>query len=148
MRKLTKRQKAQNRANYNRIRKVYDSVKDKADITYKQFKNRVLARAESANISVKEAARVESRTETFLSAAERSRENLLKSLKSDHAEAYKEIKSLSRTEKGTFKKLEFNWNRDKKAYTFTGWDKKKKEMKEYFIDVTNSPETVEIKEVA
>jgi hypothetical protein len=104
MKRLTKKQKAKNKAAYKKIRKEYEKVKDKSPvtITYKQFKARVIGRAKADDISIKEAAKKEARTETFLSPAERSRENLLGALKEKHADAYKQIRNLSRDEKGQF----------------------------------------------
>jgi hypothetical protein len=64
-RKLSKTQKAKNKAAYKNIRKEYDKVKDKADVSYMQFKHRALSRAKRDNMSVKEAAKKEARTDTF-----------------------------------------------------------------------------------
>lgn len=106
-RKLTKTQKAKNQAAYKNIRKEYDKVKDKADVSYVQFKRRVKSRAAKDNISIKSAAKREARTETFLSAGERSRENLLTSLREKHSEAYADLKNLSRS-KGKFQSIKEN----------------------------------------
>ena len=140
-RKLTKTQKRQNQQLYKRIRKAYNEVKDKnEDVTYKQFKNRVLAQKEAnPDLSWKQVIKKEQRTETFLSAAERSRQNLIKSLKEDFSEEYKEIKNLSRDERGKFKALELEWIKhgNKSGYSFIGLHGLR-----YFIDVTNSPKEV------
>lgn len=94
--KLTKKQKAKNKSAYKAIRREYEKVKDKAPVSYIQFKRRVQARAKSDNITIKSAAKREARTETFLTAAERSRENILSGIKTKHREVYDEIKNLSR----------------------------------------------------
>lgn len=139
--KLTKTQKRKNEALYKRIRKAYDEVKSKnEDVTYKQFKNRVFAQREAdPNLSWKEAIKKEQRTETFLSAAERSRQNLIKSFKEDFADKYKEIRNLSRDERGKFKALELEWIKyeNKSGYSFIGLHGLR-----YFIDVINSPKEV------
>ena len=142
-RKLSKTQKAKNKAAYKNIRKEYDKVKNKANVSYIQFKRRVKSRAEKDSISIKEAAKKEAHTETFVSAAERSRENLLEAIKDKHSEAYKKLKNASRS-KGKFQSIKENLNWDKKRNGYvlnTG-------TKQYFIDVTNSPEDVEVEEIA
>lgn len=139
--KLTKTQKLKNQKKYEKIRKAYDQVKDKNElVTYKQFKNRVQAQMEAnPNLNLKDAIKKVQNTETFTSAAERSRANFLEALKKDFEAEYKEIRNLSRDEKGHFKKLELEWTKhgDKWGYSFTG-----KQGLRYFIDVTNSPEEV------
>jgi len=141
MKKLTKKQKRANKRVYDTIRKEYNAVKDKADIkiSYKQFKNRVIARKEAYGTTWKEAAKREARTETFLSAAERSRENLIEAIKDKHREAYNEIRNLSR-DKGRFVSIKDNlvWDKERNGYLLGG---------KYFIDVTNSPEEVTITEI-
>jgi coproporphyrinogen III oxidase-like Fe-S oxidoreductase len=141
-RKLTKTQKARNKAAYKNIRKEYEKVKDKAPVSYVQFKRRVKSRAAKDNISIKEAAKKEARTETFFSAGERSRENLLTGIKEKHGAAYSELKNLSRS-KGKFQSIKDNltWDKDRKGYVLNA------EGKQYFIDVTNSPEEVTITEI-
>lgn len=140
--KLSKKQKAKNKAAYKAIRKEYEKVKDKAPVNYVQFKRRAMARANADNISVKEAAKKEARTETFLSAGERSRENLIEAIKTKHKAAYEELKNLSR-EKGRFQSIKGNltWDRDRDGYVLNAGGK------QYFIDVTNSPEEVNIEEI-
>ena len=145
MRKLTKRQKAKNKVAYKNIRKEYEKVKDKSPVpmTYKQFKARVVSRSKSDNISLKDAAKKEARTETFWSPAERSRENLLSGIKEKHSEAYGRITKLSRNEKGRFTSVKDNlkWDKDRGGYVL------KSGNKSYFINVTNSPEEVNIEEI-
>lgn len=155
--KLTKTQKAKNRAAYKNIRKEYDKVKGKAPVSYMQFKHRTQSRAKRDGISIKAAAKREARTETFLTAAERSRENLIGAIKEKHAEAYSELRNLSRysgktirdengkiTKKaGQFESIAGNltWDKEKKGYILNAGDKR------YFIDITNSPEEVNITEI-
>lgn len=144
MRKLTKRQKAKNKTAYKKIRKEFEKVQDKSPvrITYKQFKARVVSRSKADNISLKEAAEKEARTETFWSPAERSRENLISAIKEKHAEAYEQLRNLSR-KKGRYASVKENlqWDKDRKGYTLVA------DGKSYFIDITNSPDDVTIKEI-
>ena len=141
-RKLTKTQKAKNRAAYKNIRKEYEKVKDNAPVSYIQFKRRVKSRAERDGISIKVAAKREARTETFLTAAERSRENLIEAIKEKHAEAYSELRNLIRV-KGKYQSIKNNltWDSSRSGYILNAGTKR------YFIDVTNSPEDVIITEV-
>ena len=108
--KLTKKQKAKNKSAYKAIRREYEKVKDKAPISYIQFKRRVKARAKKDEMTIKSAAKREARTETFLSAAERSRENILSGIKTKHREVYDEIKNLNKLnrDKGRFQSIKAN----------------------------------------
>ncbi len=157
-RKLSKTQKAKNKAKYKNIRKEYNKIKsNKYNISYIGFKQRVLGRAERDNISIKAAAKKEARTETFWNAADRSRDNLIEAIRTKHNEAYSELKNLSRYEgetvrdnegniikrKGQFQAIKENltWDKDKRGYILTAGNK------QYFIDVSNSPEEVNITEI-
>ena len=115
MKKLTKAQKARNRAKYNYIRRAWERT-DKS-ITYKQFKNRVLARAEAKGISYKEATRKEMNTETFVTAGQRSRHNLIQAIKEKHDLEYKELRNLAR-DRGKYISIEDNldWDEDYGQY--------------------------------
>lgn len=144
--KLTKTQKLKNQKKYEKIRKAYNEVKDKNDlVTYKQFKNRVQAQMEAnPGLNLKGAIKKVQNTESFTSAAERSRTNFIEALKKDFAEEYKQIRSLSRDEKGKFKKLELEWTKHGGSwgYSFIG-----AQGLRYFIDVKNSPEEVLVYEI-
>ena len=144
--KLTKTQKLKNQKKYEKIRKAYNEVKNKNEfVTYKQFKNRVQAQMEAnPNLNLKGAIKKVQNTESFTSAAERSRANFLEALKKDFSSEYKEIRNLSRDDKGKFKKLELEWTKhgDSWGYSFTG-----KQGLRYFIDVKNSPEEVLVYEI-
>ena len=143
--KLTKKQKAKNKSAYKAIRREYEKVKDKAPVSYIQFKRRVKARAKSDNMTNKAAAKREARTETFLTAAERSRENILSGIKTKHREVYDEIKNLNKLnrDRGRFQSIKANltWDTERKGYILNSNGTK------YFIDVTNSPEDVKIAEI-
>lgn len=140
MKKLTKAQKARNRAKYNYIKRAWERT-DKS-ITYKQFKNRVLLRAEAKGISYKEATKKEMNTETFVSAGQRSRHNLIQAIKEKHDLEYKELRNLAR-DKGKYISIEDNleWDEDYGQYVLRAGNNS------YLIDVTNSPEDVYIREI-
>ena len=143
MKKLTKTQKAKNKKIYEKIRQGYDEVKAKNPlVSYKQFKNRVNAYLEAdKSLNLKAAIRKVQNTETFTSAAERSRNNLLDALKEDHPNEYKQIRNLSRNDKGAYKKIELEWikHAGKGGYSFVG-----SKGQRYFIDMTNSPKAVSV----
>lgn len=141
--KLSKTQKAKNKAMYKNIRKEYNKLKSNDyNISYVGFKQRVLSRAKADNMTVKAAAKREARTESFWTAPERSRENLLAGIREKHAEAYSELKNLSRV-KGKYQSIKDNltWDKKRNGYVLSAGDK------QYFIDVSNSPEEVNITEI-
>ncbi len=107
-------------------------VKDKADLTDTQ----ILASASERE--VKKYIRKEINSESFTSAAERSRTNLINSLKEDFPEQYKELKT--KLGLGKFGSIKNNlaWNQTYGAYVMNG---------QYLIDVSNSPKTVNIVEL-
>lgn len=144
MKRLTWKQKAKNKAAYKIIRKEYDKVKDKAPVSYIQFKHRVNARAKADKMTIKEAAKREARTETFWTAAERSRENFLEGLKTKFDLEYKELRNLSRGPGGKFQSIKENltWDKDRGGYVLTAAGGM------FFIDVSNSPEEVNIIKVS
>lgn len=170
--KLKKSTKTQNKVKYNQVRKAYDNIKNKRGLSYTQFKHRVKSRLnvkrkrgekETAlyKFSKKEiaaAAKKEANTETFVSAAERSRENLVESMKTKFGDSYDRLRQLTRYEgetihdesgkilkkSGQFEKMGSNlvWDQNKKGYTFLSGGK------QYLIDISNSPEEINIIEVA
>ena len=139
MKKLTQTQKNKNRNTYKQIRKVYDRLEE-PNISYKQFKRRTMSRMAAEGTSALHAAKREANTETFVSAAERSRTNLINSLKENFKEEYQKLRNLSRDAEGRFMSVKDNltWDKDRKGYylqTPSG---------NYFINVDNSPETISI----
>lgn len=143
--KLTKKERTARKRKYDLIRKYYNVAMSKADketqnrITYKRFKNRIRFRMETDNVDLKTALKKEINTETYTTAAERSRTNLIESLKEDFKSDYDKLRNLSR-EKGRFKALKENleWSTEFKGYLVGG---------RYLIDVTNSPEQVIITDI-
>lgn len=123
------------------IRKVYETTGgvdiDGDPITYRQFKHRVSARMKSENMTARQAALKERNTESFTTAAERSRYNLTESIKRDYPEAYQEMTRINkglRNEKGQFTSLHNNlkWSKEYNTYV----------IGDYIIDVSNSPKGV------
>lgn len=123
------------------IRRIYETtggqtVKGKT-ITYRQFKHRVVARMKSEDLTARKAALKEANTESFTTAAERSRYNLTQSIKKEFPQAYKEMAEINRalrTKQGRFTSLHSNltWNKQFNTY----------QLGEYIIDVSNSPKGV------
>lgn len=88
--RLTQRQKAHNRAEYNRIRRAYNTT-DK-HITYKEFKTRVINRAKGTGESIKEAALKEANTRSFVTAEQQGVRNVLSGMKSKFRNTYDELR--------------------------------------------------------
>ena len=107
-------------------------VKDKLDLTDEQ----ILASASERE--VKKYIRKEINSESFTSAAERSRTNLVNSLKEDFPEQYKELKTKLGQGKFGSIKSSLVWNQQFGGYVMDG---------RYLIDVSNSPKTVNIVEL-
>lgn len=99
MKRLTKRQKAKNRANYNRIRKAYEKT-DKS-VSYVEFKRIVMGRAKGTGESIEEAAKNTAHSYAFTTAEQIGKENLLAGLKKEFPDIYKELRSkMGRFNKG------------------------------------------------
>ncbi len=133
-RRLTKAQKAKNRAEYNRIRRAYNKT-DKS-ITYVEFKRIVKSRAEAKNESIKEAAEKTAHSYLFTNADTVGKENILSSLKEKFRGTYDELRrKAGRFSKGQKLIDKLEWDDDRQAYILessTG--------DTYLIDISNSPE--------
>lgn len=138
MKKISKTQQNKNRRNYRYIRNVYNAIEDKKGVTYIQFKHRVQAASKRDGVNLREAARKEANTQSFVSAAERSRVNLVQGIKSKFKEEYKMLREMTKDEKGRYRRIEdiLKWDKDRGAYVFSGF------FGDYMIDFTNSPEAV------
>lgn len=141
MNKLTRAQKAKNKTLYKQIRKSWETTGK--TITYKQYKNRVFAEMASHDLSGKDAIKKVRNSESFTTPYERSRKNLINSLKTKFPDKWKEARYLSRDEKGRLKALEDNleWDSSRGLYTFRSGDRR------YKIETKNSPEEVLIEEI-
>ena len=123
------------------IRKVYESTGgvdiDGDPISYRHFKYMTKARMKSEHLSARQAALKIKNTETFTTAAERSRYNLTESIKRDYPQAYQEMTRINkglRNDRGQFTSLHNNlkWSKEYKTYV----------IGDYIIDVSNSPKGV------
>ena len=140
-RRLTKKQKAHNRAEYNRIRRVWEKT-DKS-IDYKTFKKITMGIAQSTGKSVKEAAEGFAHSRMYKSADDVGKENILKSLKEDHRAVYDELRrDVGFMGKGEHLADRLTWDKDKQAYIVKG-----RNGKEYMIDISNSPKSAVLLEL-
>lgn len=123
------------------IRKVYTQTGgvdlDGDPISYRQFKQQVKYRMKTDRLTARQAAYKYLNTEVFTSKAERSRYNLVESIKEQFPEAYKEMSRINRgirSKEGRATRLLGNlkWSKDFNAYT----------LGDYIIDVSNSPKGV------
>lgn len=147
--RLTSYEKRRNATTYRQIRKGYNELmraKPDTQLTYIQFKNRVLAKKKAYGYTTLQGIKKASNTEDIVSPAERSRNNLLQALREDFKDEYKKITSLTRGEKGRFISKEnlrnkLIWTKfgNKRGYKFQSTN-----GKWYFIDVSNSPKGVNI----
>lgn len=140
-RRLTKKQKAHNRAEYNRIRRVWEKT-DKS-IDYKTFKKITMGIAQSTGKSVKEAAEGFAHSRMYKTADDVGKENILKSLKEDHRAVYDELRrDVGFMDKGEHLADRLTWDKDKQAYVVRG-----RNGKEYMIDISNSPKSAVLLEL-
>ncbi len=132
-RRLTKAQKARNRAEYNRIRRIYNTT-DKS-ITYKQFKARVINRSIGTGESIKEAAKKEANTRQFKDYKTQAKENLLAGMKENFRGTYDELRrKAGRFGKGEhlIERIEYDSQQDTYVLTSSTGER-------YRIDTDDSP---------
>lgn len=133
MKRLTKTQKAKNRALYRAIRKQWEKT-DKS-VSYKTFKKISMGLAAGKGTSAKEEAKLYAHSRRFVSAEEVGKENLLAGLKKEFPDVYKELRSkMGRFYKDETMMSRLEWDSDKQMYKFTN-DK----GDEFWVDIDNSP---------
>ena len=133
MRRLTKAQKAKNRALYRAIRRAWEKT-DKS-VSYKTFKKISIGLAKGKGTSAKEEAKLYAHSRRFVSAEEVGKENLLAGLKKEFPSIYKELRSkMGRFEKGETMMSRLEWDETKQMYKFTN-DK----GDAFWVDIDNSP---------
>jgi len=133
MRRLTKAQKAHNRAEYNRIRRAWQKTDKSLD--YKTFKKIVMGRAAGTGETIKEAAVKTANTRLFKTAEEQGKENVLQGLKNEFRGTYDELrKRVGPMKKGETLKDQIEWDKNFQSYILTGHD-----GTQYIIDISNSP---------
>ena len=132
--RLTKKQKQKNRAEYNRIRRIYDKITD-PDVDYKTFKKIVYGMNKGTGETIKETATKIAHSRKFVDAETVGKENVLSGLKENFRDVYDELRyKAGRFEKGEHLADRLEWNDSLQAYTMTSstgiiW----------LIDITNSP---------
>ena len=133
MRKLTKAQKAKNKALYKQIRKIWEKT-DKS-ISYKTFKKITMGLAKGKGTSVKAEAKLYAHSRQYKSAEDVGKENLLTGLKSEFNATYKELRSkMGKFSKGESMMSRISWDADKQMYKFLN-DK----GETFWVDISNSP---------
>lgn len=133
MKRLTKAQKAKNRALYNAIRRAWEKT-DKS-IDYKTFKRISIGLARGKGTSAKEEAKLYAHSRQFVSAEEVGKENLLKGLKSEFPDVYKELRSkMGKFNKGETMMSRLEWDQSKQMYKFTN-----NKGETFWVDMSNSP---------
>lgn len=116
--KLTVKQRAKNRANYNRIRRAWNTT-DKS-MSYKDFKKRVLNRAKGRGESIEEAAKKFANTRQFKDYKTQAKENLLTSMKEKFRATYDELRrKAGRFNKGEHLIDKVDWDAKEDAYVLT-----------------------------
>ena len=139
--RLTKAQKAHNRAEYNRIRRIWERTDKSLD--YKTFKKIVQGISKSTGESVKEAGEKFAHSRMYKSAEDVGKENILGSLKEDHREVYDELRrKVGFMGKGEHLVDNIEWDSDKQAYIVHGT-----QGKDYMIDISNSPKEANLIEL-
>lgn len=132
--KLTKAQKAHNRAEYNRIRRIWNKTDKSVD--YKTFKKIVQGIAKSRGETVKEAGERYAHSRKYKSAEDVGKENVLNGLKENHRAIYDELRrNVGFMKKGEHLTDRIEWNQEKQSYIVHG-----AKGIDYMINISNSPE--------
>lgn len=131
--KLTKAQKAHNRAEYNRIRRIWEKTDKSLD--YKTFKKIVQGISKSTGETVKEAGERFAHSRMYKSAEDVGKENILGSLKEDHRAVYDELRrKVGFMGKGEHLTDNIEWDSTKQSYIVNA-----RNGERYMIDISNSP---------
>lgn len=139
MRRLTKAQKAKNKAMYKYIRKIWS--KTDRSVSYKEFKKIVIDWTRSGKYkNVREGARKYAHSTQYVDADRRGKENILAGLKEDFRETYDKLRRrIGPMKKGDHLIDQLTWDDQKQGYTFKGSD-----GNTYLIDLSNSPKQAEL----
>lgn len=129
-RKLSQRQKAKNRADYNRIRRAYEKTDKSVD--YKTFKKIVINQAKGTGETIGEAAKKVAHSHAFTTAEQIAKENFLSGLKKKFRDVYDEMRrKMGRFNKGETMMDKIIWDEDKQMYSIVGTSN--------YVDISNSP---------
>jgi len=140
--KLTKAQKAKNKALYNYIRKQWIKANEKTDlkISYKEFKRMAISQATAYDLSIKEGAKKYAHSTRFMEREDIGKENLLEGLKNEFPDTYKELRSkMGRFDKGETMMSRLSWDDNKQMYKFTN-----NSGDVFWVDISNSPKAAYI----
>lgn len=139
MKRLTKAQKAKNKAIYRYIRKVWDTT-DK-HVSYKEFKQIVIGWTKAGKYNnIREGAKLYAHSTQYVSPEERGKENILAGLKSEFRSTYDELRhKIGFMKKGEHLIDQLEWDQQKQGYTFEGAD-----GNTYLIDISNSPKQADL----
>ena len=133
--KLTKKQKAKNRALYRAIRKQWEKTDKSVD--YKTFKKITMGLAEAKGTSAKEEAKLYAHSRRYVTAEEVGKENLLTGLKNEFPDVYKELRSkMGKFDKGDTMISRLEWDPNKQMYKFTN-----NQGDAFWVDISNSPKS-------
>ena len=144
----TQRRRNQDRTIREAYRRTGGYDVEGEEITYAQFRHRVIFKMSSEKLTAKQASLKELNTEVFVSKAQRSRNNLIDAIKDENPALLQEMYRINRQlrdEKGHFTSLRANmkWDKSKNGYVF-GDDF----VGQYLIDVSNSPKEIFITKIA
>ena len=133
MKRLTKAQKAKNRALYRAIRRAWEKTDKSVD--YKTFKKISIGMSRAKGTSAKEEAKLYAHSRRFVSAEEVGKENLLEGLKKEFPDTYKELRSkMGRFYEGETMLSRLEWDDAKQMYKFTN-----NSGDVFWVDISNSP---------
>lgn len=127
-----------------------DKINRTHEVSYETWKRRVRAKMKNdpryEGLDIYQAAKKYMNTEQYVTAAERSRNNLFEAMKGyaskrfEGKNMYQELQYLSKKTgkfgRSVFSEINLTWNRDKRRYEFSALGVL------YYIDVTNSPEDI------
>lgn len=139
MKRLTKAQKAKNRAMYKYIRKIWEKT-DKS-VSYKDFKRIVIDWTKAGKYdNIREGAKLYAHSTQYVDATQRGKENILSGLKSEFRGTYDDLRhKIGFMKKGEHLIDRLQWDDTKQGYTFEGAD-----GKTYLIDISNSPKQADL----
>ena len=140
--RLTKKQKAHNRAESNRIRREYDKIKN-PDVSFREFKKMTMGMNKGTGESLRETARKLAHGRAFTSASDVAKENLLAGMKESYRDVYDDLlRKAGKYEKGQTLKDKIEWSAQYKSYLL-----KNPSGKTYIIDISDSPKSMSLIEI-
>ena len=133
MRKLSKTQKAKNKALYKAIRKIWEKTDRSMD--YKTFKKITLGLSAGKGTNPRAEAKLYAHSQRFVSPETVGKENLLTGLKKEFPDVYKELRrKMGRFDKGETMMSRLEWDSNQQMYKFTN-----EKGDTFWVDISNSP---------